>query len=287
MLHRHFNVLLVDDEPDVLAVSKLALRRVSLYGLPVKVHTADSAAAARAFLTEHPEGRSVALALIDVVMETDTAGLDLCGWIREGLGDHVMPLVIRTGQAGKAPERAVIDAYEIAGYINKVEASEGRLYSLIKGGVRQYVMAAYDHYAGQLLYHLATHLQTPARARSAVAAGLDALTRGPGGRVQSLHASHAVLGERFYAGSGDLEDVARGRALRDHLLAQPGDELGLRGDKAVCTDQHLLLHVAGTPEHPTALQSLWSIGAPPPAFVRQTLYRATRQMQVLLSLLDR
>ncbi|MCA9547721.1 MAG: hypothetical protein KC613_25130, partial [Myxococcales bacterium] len=82
MLHRHFNVLLVDDEPDVLAVSKLALRRVSLYGLPVKVHTADSAAAARAFLTEHPEGRSVALALIDVVMETDTAGLDLCGWIR-------------------------------------------------------------------------------------------------------------------------------------------------------------------------------------------------------------
>lgn len=288
MIDRFFNVLLVDDEPDVLAVSKVTLRRMKLYGIPVRLHTADSKAAAIEFLESHPEGRHIALAIVDVVMETEHAGLELCAHIREDLGDHLMPLVIRTGQAGRAPERQVIDDYEITGYINKVEATEDRLYSLIKGGVRQYVMAAYEHYAGHLLHHLTSQLHAPPRAHKAVERSLEALSLAPGGgRLESVHADHCVIADRFYAGAGQLRDSVRGRLLRDRLLEQEGTPLSPTGDRMVVTDDHLLFHVEGSRNHPTPLESVWTIGAPPPPFVAKVLYMTSRQLQVLLNLLDR
>ena len=42
MFFNEWNILVVDDEPDVLAVTKLALRDVTVYGLPLKIHTASS-----------------------------------------------------------------------------------------------------------------------------------------------------------------------------------------------------------------------------------------------------
>ncbi|MEZ4464975.1 MAG: response regulator [bacterium] len=288
MLHRSFNVLLVDDEPDVLAVSKLAIRRMQLYGLPIRVLTAGGRREALELLRTHPEGSNIALAIIDVVMETEHAGLELCGDIRGALDNQVMPLIIRTGQAGKAPEREVIDRYEITGYINKVEATEGRLYSLIKGAIRQYAMTAYDYHAGQLLFHLITNLRSPARARKAVEACLDALGRSPAGvLLDSVHHSHCVVGPRFYAGSGTLADAMRGRGLRDQLALTPPTPVSRTGDRIHVTDEHLLVHVEGTADHPTPLQSVWTIAAPPPPFVQKALYMATRQMQVLLNLMER
>ena len=41
-----FHVVLVDDEPDVLEVSRLAMRHFKVYGLPIRLHTATSKAQA-------------------------------------------------------------------------------------------------------------------------------------------------------------------------------------------------------------------------------------------------
>ncbi len=35
-----WEILLVDDEPDVLSVSKLAMKNFEVYGLPLKIQTA-------------------------------------------------------------------------------------------------------------------------------------------------------------------------------------------------------------------------------------------------------
>ena len=80
----------------------------------------------------------VAVAFIDVVMETDTAGLELCQFIREKQRNRRHTLYIRTGQPGVAPERSVIDRYDISGYFTKVELTEDKLYSLVKAGARQF-----------------------------------------------------------------------------------------------------------------------------------------------------
>ena len=140
MFFKYWPVLLVDDEPDVLAISILAMKGFEVYGLPLKIFTAESKAAAINLLKDEVDvGCSLAVAFLDVVMETDHAGLELCDYIRNDLGNKLAQIHIRTGQPGIAPEREVIDKYDINGYFSKVEATEDKLYSLVKSSVRQYL----------------------------------------------------------------------------------------------------------------------------------------------------
>ena len=75
MYFTNWEVLLVDDEPDVLSVSKLAMRDLTVYGLPLRVHTAKSKAETLELLRSRPEIQfGLAVAFIDVVMESDDAG---------------------------------------------------------------------------------------------------------------------------------------------------------------------------------------------------------------------
>jgi hypothetical protein len=71
-------------------------------------------------------------------METDHAGLELCDHLRKEIGGATQ-IFVRTGQAGLAPERDVIDKYDIAGYFSKTEMTQNKLYSVIKSSVRQYL----------------------------------------------------------------------------------------------------------------------------------------------------
>ena len=139
MFLKEWQILLVDDEPDVLAVSKLAMRNFEVYGLPIRIHTAASKAEAIELLKQlnRLQHTVIAVAFIDVVMETDTAGLELCDYIRGTYDNKAMQLYIRTGQPGIAPERKVIDAYDINGYFTKTEMTEDKLYTLVKSGCRQ------------------------------------------------------------------------------------------------------------------------------------------------------
>lgn len=136
---KHWNVLIVDDDADIHAVTELALKRVKVYGAPIKLLHAHSGEEARAFLTEHEDlTLDIAVALVDVVMETDNAGLELARYIREDLGISSMQLVLRTGQPGLAPPRKVIDGYTISTYLSKTEATPERLYVAIKSGILQF-----------------------------------------------------------------------------------------------------------------------------------------------------
>ena len=137
--------LLVDDDPDVLAVSKLAMKSFEIDGVPIKLFTATSKDEAVKLLSG-PLGSTalpyVSVAFIDVVMETDHAGLELCRYIRETQMNKITTIYVRTGQPGVAPERDVIDRYDINGYFSKAETTEDKLYSLVKAGIRQFDFAS-------------------------------------------------------------------------------------------------------------------------------------------------
>lgn len=140
MLQKEWRILIVDDEPDVLAVTRLVLKDVQVDGVPLKLQTATSKAEAIQLLSDAPGPPglpSFAVALIDVVMESPTAGLEVCDFVRNNLKNKTTQLFIRTGQAGLAPERAVVDRYDVNGYFTKVESTDDKLYSLVKTGIRQ------------------------------------------------------------------------------------------------------------------------------------------------------
>jgi hypothetical protein len=54
--------------------------------------------------------------LLDVIMETDVAGLELVEYIRNELRNETVRIILRTGQPGQAPERRVIVQYDINDY---------------------------------------------------------------------------------------------------------------------------------------------------------------------------
>ena len=130
-----WKILVVDDEPDVFAVTALGLRGFRYAGRGLELIKALSGKEAREQLAHHPD---IALALIDVVMESEDAGLRLVEYIRREIANPLMRLIIRTGQPGIAPEREVINNYDIDGYKDKSELTSQKLYSTVRSALKGY-----------------------------------------------------------------------------------------------------------------------------------------------------
>ncbi|MGZ3184656.1 MAG: DUF3369 domain-containing protein [Telluria sp.] len=132
---RLWRVLIVDDDVDVHAVTRLALRNVSFKGRELELFSAYSGAEAFRILRDTPD---IALVLLDVVMETDDAGLKLARQIREELNNHIVRVVLRTGQPGQAPEQRVIIEYDINDYKAKTELTTQKLFTTVISALRAY-----------------------------------------------------------------------------------------------------------------------------------------------------
>jgi diguanylate cyclase (GGDEF)-like protein len=130
-----WKLLLVDDEKSVLEVTSLALRNKIIDGKKLQMLLASSAYEAKKILCEHND---IALALIDVVMETPEAGLELVNYIRNDLNNKMIRLVLRTGQPNQAPEEQVINHYDINDYKEKTELTAQKLYTLVRSSIKQY-----------------------------------------------------------------------------------------------------------------------------------------------------
>jgi CheY-like chemotaxis protein len=124
----NWKILLVDDEPEVHEVSRLILGDVEFEGRGIDLLCAESATQAREMLLRHDD---VALVLLDVVMETDDAGLALVHHIRDQILNRDVQIVLRTGQPGMAPELDVVMRYEINGYCLKTDVTAQRLHSMV------------------------------------------------------------------------------------------------------------------------------------------------------------
>lgn len=128
-------LLVVDDEPDIRSLTRLNLKGFRFADRELEILEAGSAAEAKVILGVRAD---IAVALIDVVMETDDAGLRLVNHIRETLRNHSLRVVIRTGQPGAAPERYVIDHYDIDDYKDKTELTAQRLYTTVRSALKAY-----------------------------------------------------------------------------------------------------------------------------------------------------
>jgi CheY-like chemotaxis protein len=252
-----WDILLVDDESDVLSVSKLAMRDFEVYGRPLDLHTAASKAEALEILSKETKWLStLAVAFIDVVMETDTAGLELCQYIRDDLNNNITQLFIRTGQPGIAPERAVIDRYDINGYFTKAEATEDKLYSLVKSGVRQFLSIRKMQGALRML----DDLITAGDSRQKLAESFEHMIQGfsPQKTVSgnNIGAYLAVEGQAIVT-SELAWDEKTAMKLKDKLDERAGTALGPEGDKYV-RDEHnnLLIKVTSKPSQPETFSLL-------------------------------
>ena len=114
----YWKVLLIDDDPDIIQVTRLSLRNFNFCGLGLNILEANSAAQATEILHEHDD---IAVLIVDVVMETDNVWLHLVEYIRDTMRNQIPRIHISTGQPGLAPVRYVIDNYDIDNYPTKTE----------------------------------------------------------------------------------------------------------------------------------------------------------------------
>ena len=130
-----WRILIVDDEVDIHSVTRLALRQVLFKGRRLEFLSAYNGMQGYDILKQESD---IALVLLDVVMESQDAGLRLAQRIRSELGNHTVRIVLRTGQPGVAPEEQVIVDFDINDYKAKTELTKQKLFTTAISSLRAY-----------------------------------------------------------------------------------------------------------------------------------------------------
>lgn len=130
-----WKILVVDDEEDIHSVTRMALKGFTYQGKEIEFLDAYSGKESHEILRNNPD---IAVILLDVVMETNTAGLELVKYIRDKLGNKFAQIVLRTGYPGYAPEREIIVSYDINDYKTKTELTSFKLFTLVLASLRAY-----------------------------------------------------------------------------------------------------------------------------------------------------
>lgn len=128
------NVMKVRPLMSALAMSA-RFRDFVFEGKKITFFHAFSAEEAKRIMKAHPE---ISLILLDVVMETETAGLDFVKHLRQDLKNKLVRVILRTGEPGHAPEQRVIIDYDINDYKEKTELTIDKFYTAVIGSLRSF-----------------------------------------------------------------------------------------------------------------------------------------------------
>lgn len=133
--HECWNILIIDDDPDVHSATMFALQGMKIQSRHLHFLHAYTTAEARQILIHQDE---IAVVLLDVVMEKDDTGLQLVTFIRETLGLSDVRIILRTGQAGYAPEMEAIRDFDINDYKSKTELTQAKLFTSVASAIRSF-----------------------------------------------------------------------------------------------------------------------------------------------------
>lgn len=127
--------MIVDDEAEVHNLTIFAFDNFQFDGKSIKFLSAYNGREAKQLIEENPE---TAMILLDVIMETDDAGLQVVKYIRDVLGNKLVRIILRTGQPGQVPEDVVILDYDIDDYKTKTELTAKKLFTNVVTALRAF-----------------------------------------------------------------------------------------------------------------------------------------------------
>jgi signal transduction histidine kinase/CheY-like chemotaxis protein len=130
-----WKIIIVDDEPEIHTLTRLALNNFEFARRPLQLFEALSAQEAKQILVTET---NIAVALIDIVMESEDSGLKLINFIRKELNNRLTRLIVRTGQQEAALAQEIIEHYDIDDYKDKTELTIHKLYTTIRSALKSY-----------------------------------------------------------------------------------------------------------------------------------------------------
>lgn len=180
-----WKVLVVDDDEQVHAVTRMVLADFELDGRSLEFLHAHSGAEAQSLVDAHDD---IAIVLLDVVMESNEAGLETVRYIRDVVKNKNVRIILRTGQPGSAPEQRVIREYDINDYREKTELTSHKLQTSIFSALRSYrdIVELDRHKRG---------LESVIEASSAIfrERSVDRFAEGVLGQLQQLLGAHGAV----------------------------------------------------------------------------------------------
>lgn len=132
-----WKIIVIDDDLNILQTSIRILQEFTFEGRALSIITGTSGAQAIELIDNNPDA---AIILLDVIMETDYAGLDVVTYIREEIKNEAVRILLRTGQAGQFDENEVFEKYDINDFLEKADLTSRRLKTAIKVALRAYRM---------------------------------------------------------------------------------------------------------------------------------------------------
>lgn len=130
-----WKVLLVDDDAAIHQAIRVALQNFSFQDRALEFISAYSGPAASEQLSAHPD---IAIIFLDVIMETQDAGLRVVQQIRSQDKYRAIRIILITGQPGQAPEESLILDYDINDYKTKLQLTQQQLFTTLVSSLRAY-----------------------------------------------------------------------------------------------------------------------------------------------------
>lgn len=132
---KFWRILVVDDDQAVHQVTRLVLADAEIEHRRLEIVSVYSSQEAKEALNSYDD---FCMAFVDVVMETDHAGLELVDWIRNEKKNQAIRIILRTGQAGSAPETSVIKNFDINDYKEKTDFTSKKMITTVYASIRAY-----------------------------------------------------------------------------------------------------------------------------------------------------
>jgi hypothetical protein len=176
-----------------------------------------------------------------------------------------LQIYIRTGQPGAAPERSVLDRYDIQGYLHKTEVTADKLYTVVKAGIRESYFIGLSHGLQDMFRFLAPH----AGSRTGIVESMRnwehlARLHSTGGEAKTISAplcyivdGKPIIGLEIWA------DDTAALQRRDELAALPAVTLNSDGDRYTIDGRDLLIQIAPTATASSVHYMLRGTAAPP------------------------
>ena len=134
-MNENLKILIADDDEGVHSVTELVFSSFKFQEKSIQFLNTYSGKETIEILKKEPD---IAIILLDVVMESDYAGLEVVKIIRNELNNKMIRIILRTGQPGQAPEEKVMIDYDINDYKNKSELTSRKLRSSIITSLRSF-----------------------------------------------------------------------------------------------------------------------------------------------------
>lgn len=130
-----WNILVVDDDATVHLLTEMVLKDFIFDNKKLNIIRAYSGIESIEIMTQDND---IVLILMDIVMESLTAGLDAIDTIRNKLKNHNVRIVIRTGQAGYKTKSEIMQEHSINDYEQKEYLTNEKLQSIITLQLKKY-----------------------------------------------------------------------------------------------------------------------------------------------------